>query len=174
MFGEWDPHRIDNNGFYRRFILRKIIVDAMVNWIELQTDLPLEERLHDAAAVLCGTMLMASSISGAGPDTHSSDVSLTTLLPRVARQRDGYYDQLLKSLVGPRGERLRRLAEQTRQPFGHVRHHLNMFLASYGAQQIQHRQLAYLYARMGHTQACLLYTSPSPRDATLSRMPSSA
>ena len=27
-------------------------------------------------------------------------------------------------------------------------------------------------ARMGH--ACLLYTSPSPRDATLSRMPSSA
>ena len=26
----------------------------------------------------------------------------------------------------------------------------------------------------GHTDVCLLYTSPSPRDATLSRMPSSA
>ena len=26
----------------------------------------------------------------------------------------------------------------------------------------------------GHTHGCLLYTSPSPRDATLSRMPSSA
>ena len=26
----------------------------------------------------------------------------------------------------------------------------------------------------GHSRACLLYTSPSPRDATLSRMPSSA
>ena len=26
----------------------------------------------------------------------------------------------------------------------------------------------------GHIQGCLLYTSPSPRDATLSRMPSSA
>ena len=26
----------------------------------------------------------------------------------------------------------------------------------------------------GHTHFCLLYTSPSPRDATLSRMPSSA
>ena len=26
----------------------------------------------------------------------------------------------------------------------------------------------------GHPRACLLYTSPSPRDATLSRMPSSA
>ena len=28
--------------------------------------------------------------------------------------------------------------------------------------------------RMGFNNACLLYTSPSPRDATLSRMPSSA
>ena len=26
----------------------------------------------------------------------------------------------------------------------------------------------------GHSHTCLLYTSPSPRDATLSRMPSSA
>ena len=26
----------------------------------------------------------------------------------------------------------------------------------------------------GETKSCLLYTSPSPRDATLSRMPSSA
>ena len=30
------------------------------------------------------------------------------------------------------------------------------------------------YAFDGHTGSCLLYTSPSPRDATLSRMPSSA
>ena len=29
-------------------------------------------------------------------------------------------------------------------------------------------------AILAHTAACLLYTSPSPRDATLSRMPSSA
>ena len=29
-------------------------------------------------------------------------------------------------------------------------------------------------ARFGEDAACLLYTSPSPRDATLSRMPSSA
>ena len=31
-----------------------------------------------------------------------------------------------------------------------------------------------LYVRMEQALACLLYTSPSPRDATLSRMPSSA
>ena len=31
-----------------------------------------------------------------------------------------------------------------------------------------------VYARTDRTYICLLYTSPSPRDATLSRMPSSA
>ena len=31
-----------------------------------------------------------------------------------------------------------------------------------------------LYWQSGYRQVCLLYTSPSPRDATLSRMPSSA
>ena len=31
-----------------------------------------------------------------------------------------------------------------------------------------------LEVRMGKGKGCLLYTSPSPRDATLSRMPSSA
>ena len=30
------------------------------------------------------------------------------------------------------------------------------------------------YRDKGHSRICLLYTSPSPRDATLSRMPSSA
>ena len=30
------------------------------------------------------------------------------------------------------------------------------------------------HRRVYHHQLCLLYTSPSPRDATLSRMPSSA
>ena len=29
-------------------------------------------------------------------------------------------------------------------------------------------------AALGRVEGCLLYTSPSPRDATLSRMPSSA
>ena len=43
------------------------------------------------------------------------------------------------------------------------------FLARAGQQQVQRITKAELKA-----EACLLYTSPSPRDATLSRMPSSA
>ena len=63
------------------------------------------------------------------------------------------YEMLLGLATGERGVRLRRLAEQTRQPFGHVRHELNMYLAKYGADQVQHRHLSWVFARMGYEQA---------------------
>ncbi|MBM4075671.1 MAG: hypothetical protein FJ267_08520, partial [Planctomycetes bacterium] len=114
-----------------------------------------EEVLFDSAAVLCGTILMASSISGDSPTCHDSSVTLTFLLPQVARQRDEFYSKLSQSATGARAKRLARHAKQTRQPFGHVRQALNMFLAQYGAQQVQRRQLAYLFARMGYSEASL-------------------
>ena len=153
MFGEWDPHIIDTKGFYRRFVLRKIILDALIAWMEDNPELPEEERLYDASAVLCGTMLMASSISGCGPETYDSSVSLTSLLPRVARQRDAFYARLLQDASGSRAKRLRLQAKQTQQPFGHVRQKLNMYLAQYGARQVQHRHIAWLFARMGYEEA---------------------
>ncbi len=153
MFGEWDPHIIDNQGYYRRFVIRRLILDSLLAWIDEHKEIPLQERLEDAAAVLSGTMLMASSISGSGPDTHASDISLTSLLPKVARQRDDYYNRLLASASGPRAERLRKEAKQSQQPFGHIRHYLNLHLARYGAQQVQHRQLSRIYARMGFSVA---------------------
>lgn len=153
MFGEWDPHIIDNQGYYRRFIIRRLILDSLLAWIDEHKEIPLQERLQDAAAVLSGTMLMASSISGSGPDTHASDISLTSLLPKVARQRDDYYNRLLASATGSRAERLLKEAQQSQQPFGHIRHYLNLHLARYGAQQVQHRQLSRIYARMGFSRA---------------------
>jgi len=120
MFGEWDPHVIDNQGYYRRFVIRKLILDSLLAWIDEHKEIPLQERLQDAAAVLSGTMLMASSISGSGPDTHSGDTSLTSLLPQVARQRDDYYNRLLSSASGQRAERLAKEAQQSQQPFGHI------------------------------------------------------
>ena len=38
----------------------------------------------------------------------------------------------------------------------------------------EERPIAYLFNKPHKVNICLLYTSPSPRDATLSRMPSSA
>ena len=159
MFGEWDPDTIDVGGSYRRFIVRKMILDALVDWVEREEKLDgdeaagREERLFDAAAALVGTMLMASTISGAGPDSHDSTVSLTTLLPVVARRRDEFYELLISGASGERAARLRASAGRTRQPFGHIRQHVNMTLSRYGARQVQHRELASLYARMGFADA---------------------
>src|SRR5690606_33343897 len=130
--GEWDPHQIDVKGFYTRFVLRQIILDALINWVDQeQTHVPREERLFDAAAALSGTILMASSVSGAGPDTHDSTVSLTSLLPVIARRRDEFDLRLIERLTGERRQRLGREAQKTEQPFGHIRQYLNMTVAGY-------------------------------------------
>ena len=162
LFGEWDPHQIDIKGRYRRFVVRKVILDALLDWANKQKRVTSEEVLFDVAAVLCGTILMASSISGDGPDCHDSSVTLSSLLPRVARQRDEFYARLVQNASGPRAKRLTRQAKLTRQPFGHVRQALNMYLAQYGAQQVQRRQLAYLFARMGYAEASLRQAAVIP------------
>ncbi|MBX3439804.1 MAG: hypothetical protein KF861_20100, partial [Planctomycetaceae bacterium] len=154
LFGEWDPQQIDVKGQYTRFVLRRIIVDALVSWVDQeQKGVSRQERLFDAAAALSGTILMASSVSGSGPDTHDSTVSLTSLLPIIARRRDEFYLRLMEGLSGSRSERLEREAQRTQQPFGHIRQYLNMKVAGYGARQVQHRELAYLFARMGYGEA---------------------
>jgi len=154
LFGEWDPHRIDNKGYYRRFVVRQIILDSLQDWIDdKKSRTPRGERLFDAAAALCGTMLMASSVSGAGPSTHDSTISLTSLLPIVARRRDDFYKRVMQNATGDRLERLLKEEKKTQQPFGHVRQYLNMRLAGHGARQVQHRELAHLYAVMGYPEA---------------------
>ncbi|MEZ6128838.1 MAG: hypothetical protein R3C59_09160 [Planctomycetaceae bacterium] len=153
MFGEWDPEVIDTRGFYRRFVVRSIILNSLQHWMETSDDIPAEERLFDASAVLAGTILMASAISGSGPDTYDSSISLTSLLPVVARQRDRFYQTLLETSSGSRRKRLLASAEESRQPFGHVRHQLNMYLSQYGASQVQHRHLAAFYASLGFEKA---------------------
>lgn len=162
LFGEWDPHQIDLRGRYRRFVIRRVIIDSLMDWQKKQKRVSAEEVLFDMSAVLCGTILMASAISGDGPGCHDSSVTLTSLLPRVARQRDRFYAWLLDTATGPRAKRLKKHAKTTRQPFGHVRQSLNMYLANYGTQQVQRRQLAHLFARMGYSEASLRQTSIIP------------
>ncbi len=155
LFGEWDPHQIGLDGFYHRFIVRQVILDALLDWLDVQVRIekvPYEEALFDASAALSGTILMASSISGSGPDTFDSTISLSSLLPIVARQRDQFYEHLMQGISGERAARLRKHQEQTQQPFGHVRHALNMFLSSHGAKQVRNHELALMYARMGFAE----------------------
>jgi hypothetical protein len=152
-FGEWDPHHIDNQGRYRRYVARQITLEALLDRVANPGDLPSAEVLFEAAAVFAGTLLMATGVSGAGPGTHDSSATLHTLLPRIARYRDAFYAALLRKATGAHGERLRREAEVTRQPFGGARQHLNQYLARHRALQVQQRQLALLLGEMGYPDA---------------------
>lgn len=165
-FGEWDPHCLDVAGRYRRFVVRVVILDALRDWMGQAEDVPGDERVREAAAVLAGTMLMASSVSGSGPDTHDSNVSLTSLLPKIARQRDAFYSRLLQTMKGKHADRLRREAQIVQQPFGRIRQHLNLYLAHYGCRQMQRAHLAYLFARMGYADAARQQATIIPAAAT--------
>ena len=65
------------------------------------------------------------------------------------------YEQLLARLSGPHRERLQREIQQTRQPFGAARQHLNQRLAQERAGQLQQRFLALLFAEIGYPEASL-------------------
>jgi hypothetical protein len=153
IFGEWDPHHIDNQGRYRRFVVRQVILDALLERVEQPGPGDRGERLFEAAAVLAGTILMASGISGSGPAAHDSTATLARLMPGTARYREAFYAQLLQRAGGPHGERLRQEAAATRQPFGGARQHLNQYLARQRAAQLQQRYLALLFADMGYPEA---------------------
>lgn len=153
VFGEWDPHQIDLQGQYRRYVIRMILLTGLNQRIQSSTEGTEEERTKEAAAVLAGTILMAMGVTGNGPGAMDSSVSLGTLLPRIARYRDQFYEQLLPRFHPKHAERLKKEQSQTRQAFGAARQHLNAFLARHRALQMQQRHLAVLYATMGYAEA---------------------
>ena len=152
-FGQWDPHQIDNQGRYSRFVIQQVTLDALMHRIIDVEDLSREHLLFEAAGVLTGTILMASGISGSGPDSHDSTTTLSNLLPRIATYRDEFYERLIDQTQPEHAERLREEAIAKRQPFGAARQHLNAQLARRRASQLEHVQLAKLFARMGYTEA---------------------
>ena len=63
-FGQWDPQHLDTKGRYRRFVVQQVTLDALMRRLIQAEDIPAEERLLEAAAVLAGTILMASGVCG--------------------------------------------------------------------------------------------------------------
>lgn len=153
LFGEWDPHRIDNRGFYRRFILKQPTLDALLKWASRDGREFDSERLFESAAVLAGTILMGAGVSGSGPTWYDSSVTLGVLVQKIARYRDAFYKQLLEKLPGAHGERLRSEAAKFKQPFAGVRQFLNQAIAGERALHLQERRLALLFAAMGYPSA---------------------
>ncbi|HBO42895.1 MAG TPA: hypothetical protein DD670_02965, partial [Planctomycetaceae bacterium] len=155
QFGQWDPHQIDNRGYYRRFIVQQMTLDAIVERIEHRGRLARREVVFEGAAVLAGTILMGSGISGDGPGRHDSNTTLATLLTHIAEYRDDFYKRLFQRVPGKHHQRLVIEAERLHQPFGGARQHLNQFLAARRASQLQHVHLSQLYARMGQAEAAV-------------------
>lgn len=152
-FGQWDPHQIDHHGFYRRFVVQQITLEALMRRLHEEPQISPEELKFEAASVLAGTVLMASGISGEGPGAHDSTITLAKLLPRIAKYRDAFYEQLLQRTTGEHRERLLNEAAQKRQPFGGARQHLNAQLARSRASQLEHVHLARIFARLGHVES---------------------
>jgi hypothetical protein len=153
LFGQWDMGWLDNSGRCRRFVLQQVSLDAMLARVEERGNLPYEEILFEAAAVLAGTMLMGSGVSGNRPDAHDSSVTLSKLVQVIAGYRDVFYEKLLSAVSGPHAERLRAEAQALRQPLGGARQHFNQLLARRRAEQLQHVNLAQLFAGMGYIEA---------------------
>ncbi len=157
-FGQWDEHLIDGSGCFRRFIIHQVTVDALLDRAEAcktEQDNPIDydEALVEASAVLAGTMLMASGISGAGPGTYDSNTTLSSLLPVIAGYRDQFYRDLLARLAPQHRQRLEQEAQAKHQPFGGVRQDLNAQLAQRRASQLVNCRLASIFARMGYPEA---------------------
>jgi len=167
-FGQWDPHQIDNRGFYRRYVIQQVTLDALSSRISQEEDLPREELTWEAGAVLAGTILMATGISGSGPGFHGSDVTLGNLLPEIARYRDAFYRELLQASTGTHSERLQQESIVMQQPFAGARKHLNAQLSHQRASQLIHGELARVFARLGSSEASFGQANVIP--AAASRM----
>jgi hypothetical protein len=153
IFGEWDPHHLDQQSRYRRFVVRQAVLDGLLERVEQPGSLDRSELLFEAAAVLAGTILMAAGTSGGSPSAHDSSATLTSLMPGIARYREAFYQNLLTRVPAPHQARLREEAATTRQPFGAARQHLNQFISRQRAVQVQQRYLALIFAEMGYPEA---------------------
>lgn len=169
-FGTWDPHLIDKNGYYRRFIIHQVTLEGILQRVEMggkslngdpknndptapSEPIAEDELLYEAAAVLAGTILMGSGITGDHVQTHDSSVSLTNLMPIIASYRDRFYELLIQRVPAKMRPRLEEEARRLFQPFGGARQDLNKRLAKRRADQLQRLHLARVFARMGYYEA---------------------
>ena len=168
QFGQWDELMIDQDGYFRRFVVNRLTIDALLWRVKENKEHPHDELLFEAAAVFAGTILMACGICGRGPLAFDSEFSLAGLMPVVAGYRDHFYDDLLSRLDEPHQKRLLLELRSRGQAFAAARQDINAKLSNTRAQQLVHARLASIYARMGYLDAANEQASVVP--ATSARL----
>lgn len=156
-FGSWDPMSITNKGYYNRFVLIESTIKSIFSRVNSsltdEHNIPADELLTEASAVLAGTLLMGASVSSWGPGARTSSDTFASLLPKVAKLRDSFYQELLGHMPEGHAARLNEEAKILHQPFAAARQYFNRNLARQRAEQYQNVQLARLYAWMGYSDA---------------------
>ncbi len=166
-FGQWDERHIDGKGHFRRFVIHGVTLESLCRRVwENKGDIPHDQLVYEAGAVLAGTILMSSGISGWGPGAYDSTVTLNLLLPKIARYRDEFYEDLLARTPAEHQKRLVEEAELRQQPFGAARQHLNLELANYRAFQMIHVHLSLVFARMGYDGSAMQHVDVLPVAST--------
>jgi len=162
LFGQWDPHALDNSGRCRRFVIQQVTLDAILERINTRKDLPRKELLTEGAAVLAGTMLMGAGVGGDRPEAHDSTVTLATLVRHIAAYRDEFYEDFFGRLSPGHAKRLRVEMAELHQPLGGARQDFNQHITRCRAAQLQHVHLASIFARMGYVEAAAAHARVVP------------
>ena len=169
QFGLWDPLSVDDRGFYSRFIIQQVTLDILLERAASESVEESSEKIFESAAALAGTMLMASAVSGRGPDAHSSDVTLGNLLPVIAKFRNAFYSHLMTTSGNWNTEWSKKLTDEARelqQPFAGVRRYLNTQISRRRARQLEQMHLAKIFAQIGEPQAAVRQSSSVPAVST--------
>jgi hypothetical protein len=155
LFGEWDPHTIDNAGHFRRFVLRQMTLDTLLTWVTPGEPGAADkgERLFERPRCSPAPSSWARASAGPGRTSTTRTSRSRSWCTASPATRDAFYQRLLKALPGAHGERLRAEAEKRKQPFAGVRQFLNQAISMQRASHLQDRRLAQLYAAMGYPAA---------------------
>jgi len=152
LYGLWDSRKLNSRGYYCRFVIHDVQLQGILSRVMEGEPPEFEERLFEGAAVLAGTILMASGISGDRPGAILSSVQIDKWLQGIAVVRDQFYVELLDKCTGQRRERLEDEMRRLRQPFGATRQGLNQKLAAHRSQELYAIALANCFAKMGAVQ----------------------
>ena len=153
QFGEWDPHAIGPDQHYHRFVIRQEMLDIVLERVGAATREARPGRMLEAAAVTAGSILVASGVSGRGPEAHDSSSTFQTLIPRLARCRDAFYIDFLSHVGNSEQARLQEAATADGQPFNSARQHLNETLSRQNGVLRIRTCLAEIFARLGYFDA---------------------